>query len=271
MITSKNNSRVKEIRLLRQAKYRETRQEFLAEGIRLIEEALREPGLIRKIVYSPRLEKNSRGATLLSQLRQKVASAEWLYVSDGVLEKISDTQNHQGILAVLQVREWGWNELLQREGILLLLFKIQDPGNLGTIFRVAEAGGAAGLILSSATTDPYSPKVVRASMGSIFRLPFLWNQDIEECIKNLRSRGYNLWASTALGQINLWEVDLSQPTAVLFGQEGAGLPENLLKVVKKTLAIPMKPEVESLNVAMAAGLVIYEAFRQRYKSQPPKG
>lgn len=265
MITSKSNPKVKEIRLLHQAKYRHARQEYLAEGVKLTSEALRDPQGIIKIVYSPRLEKNARGAELLSRLRQKTAAAAWLYVSDEVLDKMSDTRSHQGIMVVLKFKKWTWEELLPREGLILLLHQIQDPGNLGTIFRVAEAGGVAGLILSPNTVDPFSLKTVRSSMGSIFRLPFLINQDIGKAVNKLQSCGYKIWATSTTGQISFWEVDFSKPTAVIFGQEGAGLPEHLIKAAEGSLTIPMKPRVESLNVALAAGLIIFEAVRQKYK------
>lgn len=265
MITSKSNPKAKEIRLLHQAKYRHARQEYLAEGVKLTSEALHHPEEIIKIVYSPRLEKNARGAELLSRFRQKVDTAEWLYVSDEVLDKMSDTRSHQGIMAVLKIKKWTWEEILPREGLMLLLHQIQDPGNLGTIFRVAEAGGVAGLILSPSTVDPFSPKTVRSSMGSIFRLPFLMNQDIEKAVNKLRSCGYKIWATSTTGQISFWEIDFSKPTAVIFGQEGGGLPENIIKAAEGSLTIPMKSEVESLNVAIAAGLVIFEALRQKYK------
>ncbi len=147
--------------------------------------------------------------------------------------------------------------------MVLLLCELQDPGNLGTIFRVAEAGGSAGLILSRGSIDPYSPKVVRASMGSIFRLPFLANQDPHDSLKVLRSKGYKIWATAGRGGTSFWEADLTQPGAVIFGQEGAGIPEDLMKAADGLLTIPMTPPTESLNLAMAAGLVVYERLRQR--------
>ncbi|MGQ9695913.1 MAG: TrmH family RNA methyltransferase [Thermodesulfobacteriota bacterium] len=266
MITSKSNPQVKQIRLLRLAKYRQEGQEYFVEGIKLTGEALQEPEGIKKIVYSPRLEKNIRGAELLSQLRQKVSQAEWLYVSDEVLDKMSDTQSHQGILAVIKIKKWTWEEILPRGSLLLLFHRIQDPGNLGTIFRVAEAGGVAGLILSSNTVDPFSPKTVRSSMGSIFRLPFLVNQDIKKAVNKLQTLGYKIWATSAAGSISFWEVDFSKPSAVILGQEGGGLPENLIKTTQGSIIIPMKSGVESLNVAMAAGLIVYEAWRQKIKN-----
>ena len=263
MITSKGNTQVKDIRILKQAKYRHARGEYFIEGVRLVEEALREGVPVRKIAYSPRLEKIERGAELLSLVRERIPDAEWLYLSDEVMGTLSDTKSHQGIVAVLKKKEPGAEDLWQREGLILLLYELQDPGNLGAIFRLADAGGAAGLIFSRGTIDPYSPKVVRASMGSLFRVPFLKNQDLPDCLQKLRLRGYQIWATAIRGQPSFWEVDFSRPTAVLFGQEGAGLPEDLLKGADGRFTIPMAPRVDSLNVAMAAGLVIYEAWRQR--------
>jgi TrmH family RNA methyltransferase len=263
MITSKGNTQVKDIRILKQAKYRHARGEYFIEGVRLVEEALREGVPVRKIAYSPRLEKIERGAELLSLARERIPDAEWLYLSDEVLGTLSDTKSHQGIVAVLKKRELSAEDLWQREGLILLLYELQDPGNLGAIFRLADAGGAAGLIFSGGTIDPYSPKVVRASMGSLFRVPFLKNQDLSDCLQKLRFRGYQIWATAIRGQPSFWEVDFSRPAAVLFGQEGAGLPEDLMRAADGLFTIPMASRVDSLNVAMAAGLVIYEAMRQR--------
>jgi TrmH family RNA methyltransferase len=262
MITSKSNPKIKDIRLLKQAKYRQARGEYFIEGVRLVEEAFASAQTIRQIVYSPRLENIPRGASLLSLARKKYPSVEWFYVSDEVLDHLSDTQTHQGILAVLEKREHVWEDLRKREGLVLLLVELQDPGNLGTIFRVAEAGRAAGLVLTRGTLDPYNPKAVRASMGSLFRLPFLMNQDPGEALQTLRSLEYRIFSTSVEAGTSLWEADFSRPAAVLFGQEGAGLPAELVQGGDGILTIPMNPAVNSLNVAVSAGLVVYEAYRQ---------
>jgi TrmH family RNA methyltransferase len=262
MITSKSNPKIKDIRLLKQVKHRQARGEYFIEGVRLAEEAFGSAQEVRQVVYSPRLENIPRGAPLLTLGREKYPSVEWFYVSDEVLDSLSDTQTHQGILAVLAKKEHGWEDLRRREGLVLLLCELQDPGNLGTIFRVAEAGKAAGLVLTRGTLDPYSPKAVRASMGSLFRLPFLVNQDPMESLRAFRSLGYRVWAAAAGGGTSLWEADLTPPVVVLFGQEAAGLQEGLVEAADAILTIPMNPEVNSLNVAVSAGLVVYEAYRQ---------
>jgi TrmH family RNA methyltransferase len=269
MITSRTNPKIKEIRLLKQTKNRDAHGEYFIEGVRLVEEVLGEAGFVRQVLHSPRLEASSRGARLLSAARLRFQKAEWTEVDDEVLASISDTRNHQGILAVLKKREWDWKDLDSRKGPVLCFHELQDPGNLGAIFRVLEAGGAAGLVLTSGSVDPYSPKVVRASAGSFLRLPFLISPSPETILKELRSRGYRIWAAAASDHSSFWEFDLSKPTALLLGQEGGGLPEEWKTQADGTLTIPMTSRIDSLNVAMAAGLIVYEAFRQKISQPKP--
>jgi TrmH family RNA methyltransferase len=268
MITSRTNERIKKIRLLKQARHRESRGEYFIEGIRLVEESLGEAEFVRQILHSPRLEGTPRGVKLLSAVRRTFREAEWLSVDDEVLTSLSDTQNHQGILVVLKKREWTWPDLGRKKGLVLCFHELQDPGNLGAIFRVLEAGGGAGIILSSGSVDPYNPKVVRASMGSFFRLPFLIRYSPEAILRELRSRGYRIWAASAPGQRSFWKINSFDSAAVLLGQEGGGLPEEWANQADETVTIPMTAPIDSLNVAMAAGLIVYEAFRKR---QTPTG
>lgn len=263
MITSRTNPKIKEIRLLHQAKYREARGEYFIEGVRLVEEALGEAESVRQVLYSPRLGTAPRGEKLLSAARRKFPEAEWLEVGDEVLASLADTRTPQGVLAVLRKRRWSWEDLDPGKGPVLCFHALQDPGNLGAVFRVAESGGGAGLVLTSGSVDPYSPKVLRASAGSFFRLPFLIRPSPEAVLKELRDRGYRIWAAAASGGPSFWQADFSPPAALLFGQEGGGLPPEWQTGADGTLAVPMSPRSESLNVAMAAGLIVYEAFRQR--------
>lgn len=215
--------------------------EYFVEGTRLVEEAFSKGRDVLKIVYSPRLEQTERGLKLLSLGRQKAKTAEWLYLGDEVLATLSDTRSHQGVLAVMKMEEYRWEDLFQMPGMILILHELQDPGNLGTIFRVGEAGGAAGFILSAGTLDPYNLKVVRASMGSLFRLPFLIQQNLDEVFPKLRSQGHRILAADVRGGSPFWNVDFSRPTAVLLGQEGSGLPSSLMQAVDGTFSIPMAP------------------------------
>ncbi len=264
MITSKTNTRIKEIRLLRQGKHRQSRGEYFVEGIKLLEEVLRQSLSVRRIAYSPRLEKSARGVELLSRARKTLPRAEWLYVGDEVMDSVSDAQSHQGVLTVLEKRENSWADLLARNGIIVLLNGLQDPGNVGTILRTADAGGAAGVVLSPDSADPYSPKAVRAAMGSLFRIPVLIDQGIGESLRILRREKIRIYAAATRGEKSLWDTELSTRGAVLFGGEGGGLPDSLISMCDTTITVPMKPDVDSLNVAIAAGLIIYEALRQKH-------
>jgi TrmH family RNA methyltransferase len=263
MITSRTNPRIKEIRLLKQAKNRHARGEYFIEGVRLAEEALAEAASVRQVLCSPRLGATPRGEKLLAAARAKFRKAEWMEVDEETLASISDTRTPQGILMVLRKREWTWKDLESGKGPVLCFHELQDPGNLGTIFRVMEAGGSAGVVLTSGSVDPHSPKVLRASAGSFFRMPFLICPSPEAVLGELRSRGYRVWAAAASGNASFWKVDFSAPTAILLGQEGGGLPDEWKTRADGTLTIPMASRIDSLNVAMAAGLIVYEAFRQR--------
>jgi TrmH family RNA methyltransferase len=263
MITSRTNPKIKEIRLLKQAKYREARGEYFIEGVRLVEEALEQAAWVRQVLYSPRLEATPRGERLLAAARRKFQRAEWIEVDEETMASISDTRTPQGILAVLQKKGWAWKDVEAARGPLLCFHELQDPGNLGTIFRVMEAGGGAGVVLTAGSVDPCGPKVLRSSAGSFFRLPHLICPSPEAVLKELRSRGYRVWAAAAAGNACFWEADLSRPTAVLLGQEGGGLPEEWKDRADGMLTVPMATRIDSLNVAMAAGLIVYEAFRQR--------
>lgn len=270
MITSRTNARIKEIRLLKQAKHREARGEYFIEGVRLAEEALEEAASVRQVLCSPRLGATPRGEKLLAAARAKFEKAEWLEVDEETLASISDTRTPQGILIVLRKRQWTWKDLESGKGPVLCFHELQDPGNLGALFRVMEAGGGAGVVLTSGSVDPHSPKVLRASAGSFFRMPFLICASPEAVLGDLRSRGYRLWTAAASGNASFWKVDFSESTAILLGQEGGGLPDEWKTHADGTLTIPMASRIDSLNVAMAAGLIVYEAFRQRTfsKSKP---
>ncbi|HSR13267.1 MAG TPA: RNA methyltransferase [Thermodesulfobacteriota bacterium] len=274
MITSPTNSRIKEIRLLKQAKHRKARGEYFIEGVRLAEEALAQNDDVRVFVHSPRLGRDARGAALLDSARKNAARAELLEVSDRVMDFLGETQTHQGVLIVLRKKNYSWDDLINPPGILLILHALQDPGNLGTIFRVAEAGGAAGLVLTGGTVDPYSPKVLRASMGSLFRLPFLTDLEIHDVLQKARSLGFRIRAAVGKGGASFWATDLTERTAVILGQEGSGLPREAAESADALVTIPMFAATESLNVAMTAGLLVYEGKRQiisRGESEKRKG
>lgn len=184
-------------------------------------------------------------------------------LSDSVYQSISDTQTPQGILALLRQPEYRLEDLLTPDCRLLILEDIQDPGNLGTMLRSAEAAGVDGVILSKNTADIFNPKVIRSTMGSIFRVKFVSVDDFTGTLDILKRYGVRLFAADLAGSALYHEADYRGKTGFLIGNEGNGLSPETLKRADTRIRIPMEGQVESLNAAIAATLLMYEAVRQR--------
>ena len=188
-------------------------------------------------------------------------------VEDSVFEKMSDTQTPQGVLTVLKRPEYSVKDIINdaQNGspLILLLENLQDPGNLGTILRVGEAAGVTGIIMTKGTVDIFNPKVVRSTMGSIYRMPFAYTENICETIKELKNAGVTTYAAHLHGSEVYTEYDYSKPTAFMIGNEGNGLTDAATEMADKRLLIPMEGSVESLNAGIATAVLIYEAHRQR--------
>lgn len=176
-----------------------------------------------------------------------------------LMEHMSDTKNSQGILAV--VRQKKYTEL--PGDFFLILDTLQDPGNMGTIFRTAEAAGVDGILMNRDCVDVYSPKVVRATMGAMFRMPFMVSDDLPAEIQRMKSQGVQVYAAHLRGTKNHWDFDYRQPTAFMIGNEGNGLQDAIADLADTCLRIPMMGHTESLNAGVAASVLMYEALRQR--------
>jgi TrmH family RNA methyltransferase len=185
-------------------------------------------------------------------------------VSDPVFKEISDTVSPQGVLAVVRQSEWKLNDLLGQSDnpCLLVLENIQDPGNLGTIFRTGEGAGITGVIMSRDTVDIYNPKVIRSTMGSIYRVPFFYADDLKEIMQTLHEAGICTYAARLDGE-DVYQSDFRKGCAFLIGNEGNGLTDELSESAKAYIKIPMCGQVESLNAAIAATVLMYETLRQR--------
>ena len=176
-----------------------------------------------------------------------------------LMEHMSDTKNSQGILAV--VRQKKYTEL--PGDFFLILDTLQDPGNMGTIFRTAEAAGVDGILMNRDCVDVYSPKVVRATMGAMFRMPFIVSDDLSAEIRRMKSEGVQVYAAHLRGTKNHWDFDYRQPTAFMIGNEGNGLQDAIADLADTYLRIPMMGHTESLNAGVAASVLMYETLRQR--------
>lgn len=260
MITSSSNKRIKEIIQLNQkAKARRERDVFIVEGAKMFLEADLE-----------KMEEVYVSESALKQLseacRQKLEALPFPYetVTDEVFRKMSDTQTPQGILCVVKQYHYELAKMLEADKPLLAVLEdIQDPGNLGTIFRTGEGAGVTGIIMSSRTVDIYNPKTIRSTMGSIYRMPFVYVADLQETLSTLKKKEITTYAAHLQGAKFYDECDYQKGTAFLIGNEGNGLREETAKQADTYIKIPMEGKVESLNAAVATSILVYEAARQR--------
>lgn len=256
MITAASNSRIKRlIQLNQKTKLRRLEDVFVVEGMKMFLEA---PADRVKEVYV--------SASFLERCacRERLEKIGYEAVADSLFQKISDTCTPQGILCVVEQFHYNMKEMLQKEKpLLLVLENIQDPGNLGTMLRTAEGAGVDGVIMSRDTVDIYNPKVIRSTMGSIYRMPFLYTDDLADAIETLRQAGVNVCAAHLKGKQLYTEADYCQGSAFLIGNEGNGLREETAQRADTYIKIPMEGSVESLNAAVAGAILMYEASRQR--------
>jgi TrmH family RNA methyltransferase len=250
------------IRDLHRRRGRERRGLALAEGVRLVEEALAGGISIRGAAISPALESTTRGKTLKASLSERGIKLE--AVGDTELEALADTEHPQGVVAVIEPNRWALGDIqLQPGKTVLVLDGVQDPGNVGTILRTTLALGAAGVVALKGTADLTNPKVIRAAMGASFRLPAVPAAP-EEFVAWARLQRCEIWIGDPAGEIpdRLPRRSTARaPVALVLGNEGTGVSPVLEAAAMRRIAIPITGEVESLNVAVAAGILLYEVTR----------
>lgn len=248
------------IRDLHRRRGRERRGLTLAEGIRLVEEALAARVPIRGAAVAPALEGTPRGAALKTRLLALGTPLEEL--ADADLAAVADTEHPQGIVAVVEPPAWRLDQVVPGTGgVVLVLDGVQDPGNVGALARTALALGAAGLIALPGTADLHNPKALRGSMGALFRLPSVPTTP-EACLAWARAGAVALWAAETGGE-PIGQVRAGGAIGLLLGNEGAGLRPELVAAAARRVSIPLAGPVESLNVAVAAGILLFEVTRGR--------
>lgn len=265
MIASTANARIKQlVQWQTRAKERKKDGVFVAEGLKMLEEA--PDTMIREIYLAEELEKRLANSENEKEqlLWNKICRIGYETVTAEVMKKAADTQTPQGALVVLTQPSYDLEELLNvKNGLYLLLEDIQDPGNLGTMFRTGEGAGITGIIMTKNTVDVFNPKTIRSTMGSVYRVPFIYVETLSEVLDKMKQKGIATYAAHLAGKTYYDSFSFTGSTAFLVGNEGNGLKKETADAADFYLKIPMEGQLESLNAAVAAALLLYETHRQR--------
>jgi RNA methyltransferase, TrmH family len=276
VITSRGNKWLKKFRAALRGKGPGAGEPIGLEGPKLIEEAIRAGLEAEALLVSDAGERGLEGILrAASETEPGVPRSRILRTTDKLFAGVAGTETPQGVAGLFRTREWGFENVLRgpatREGtfrgepaLVVVMTGVQDPGNVGTIVRSAEAFGATGTVAARGTADPWSPKALRASAGSALRLPVLRGVALPVLLAQLKMARLKIFATRAAAvEAREIQQDLKQPCAIFVGSEGAGLPAEVMSAADGTIAIPMSEQVESLNAGIAAAVVLYEAGRQR--------
>ncbi|AOY76387.1 TrmH family RNA methyltransferase [Clostridium formicaceticum] len=261
VISSQQNKFIKHIKALQNKKNRKIHGQFVIEGIRIIEECFLHGVPVDYILYTEEVENLQGGSRVLKQAVENYKSYE---VAKSLFDSLSDTETPQGIMAVVNIQGHSLEILNMKEDtFFIVLDRIQDPGNMGTIIRTAEAAGADAIILTKGCVDPYSGKVIRATMGALFHIPIIEVKENEVWIEMLKRNDVKLIASDLNTGYEYTKVDYTGKIAIIIGNEANGIDQNLLPYVDLSIKIPILGKIESLNASTAAAILIYKAVEHK--------
>lgn len=260
IITSKDNEIIKNIRKLKEKKYRDLNNEYIVEGIKMIKEAIAEEAVIKLIVVC---EENVNDGGIDKKLLYEIAKYECIYVSKKVFDLISEVKTPQGILAVIE-KDNSEDKIDYKQDVIVVLDGIQDPGNLGTILRTIDSVGLNQVIVSKETADAYNPKVVRSTMGAIFRVNIIESENLIDTLKNMKKHKYKVMATSLETENSIYDVDYTKKVIVI-GNEANGVSKEILDYADEKIKIPMLGKTESLNASVATAVILYEYVRNKIK------
>lgn len=260
VISSKDNEFIKHIKKLKDKKYRDISKEFIIEGIKLIKEAIEEKAKIKQIVVCDNCQNTD---IIPKELMYEIAKYECVYVTEKIFNSISDVNTPQGILAIIE-RNTTETEIDYTQDIIVALDDIQDPGNLGTILRTVDSVGLNQILVSKGTADSYNPKVVRSTMGAIFRVKIIECEDLERTLKEIKKHKFKLVITSLQTENSIYDIDYNKKVIVI-GNEANGVKEEIQDMADVKVKIPMLGKTESLNASVATGIVLYEYVRQKIK------
>ena len=257
IITSKDNENIKSIKKLKERKYRDLNNEYIIEGIKILKEAIQEKAVIKKIVICEECLANN---IIDEKLLYEIAKYDCLYVSKKIFEGLTDVSKPQGILAVVEKNDK--KDINYNEDIIVALDGLQDPGNLGTILRTLDSANLSQVVVSKDTVDAYNPKVVRSTMGAIFRVNIVEAENLKETLKEMKRHKYKVMCTDLTASKNIYEIDYNKKILVI-GNEANGISKELLDMADEKIIIPMLGKTESLNASVATSIIVYEYVRRK--------
>lgn len=264
-ITSSSNKHIKYIKLLHKRKYREKNDEFIVEGLRIIEHAINNDAKISGVYYSDEITNTDRGRRLIE--RMSLEGVNLYKVSEKIFKEISTTDTPQGILGVVKRKHYSLRDVIDKEKFLLIILdRLRDPGNVGTIIRTADAAGVDAVAVLKGTVDIYNSKTIRSTMGSIFTLPIIHVEDTASIISALKLCKADIISTTLGAEKYHFEVEYGSKNAVIIGNEAEGISHELIRHSNIKVKIPVIGNAESLNASIASGIIMYELVKQHYFS-----
>ena len=251
IITSKDNEFIKHVKKLKEKKYRDEYNEFIVEGIKIVKEAIEEKANIKAIIICEEFKDS-----FINQLNKM----NCIYVSEKLFSSISNVSNPQGIMAIIEKDKKHENQIDYSQNNYLLLDNIQDPGNMGTIIRTCDSLNMSQLIISKGSSDVYNPKVIRATMGAIFRVKIIETDDMVKTITEMKDHNIKVYATDLRTEKSIYDVDYTK-SAIVIGNEANGVSTEILNEANERIKIPMLGKTESLNAGVATSIILYEIYR----------
>ena len=261
VISSKDNELIKHIKKLKDKKYRDENNEYIVEGVKLIEEAVQEKAKIKKIIVC---EDTTRTYEIPTQVMLEIAKYECVYVTDKIFSSITQVTNPQGVMAIIEKNSEN-QEIDYTQDIIIALDNVQDPGNLGTILRTVDSIGLKQIIVSKDTVDAFNSKVVRSTMGAIFRVKIIEVENLTQAIKEMRKHHFKLMVTSLQTKNSIYDIDFNKKIIVI-GNGANGVSKEIQDMADEKAKIPMLGKTESLNASVAAGVVMYEYVRQKLQN-----
>lgn len=263
-ITAANNKNIKHLKSLNKKKYRDIFSEYLIEGIKILEEAISCKENIKTVIINDKFINMKKSGKLLKKLY--AINVDVYKLPDKVFESISNTENSQGIVGVVGAKRLSIKQFIEDVNPSFLIFceNINDPGNMGTIIRTADASGVEAVIVSKGCVDIYSPKTVRSTMGSLFHLPVIKVDDTLGAISYLKAKGFKIICTYLTNAEYYYNINIQNKSIIIIGNEANGVSERLKAQADCLVKIPILGKAESLNVAVASGILMYEVARRKW-------